>query len=277
MNLFWWGIDRVCVFVEAAWFLHVSCIVFGCGAFASEGSHHALMLIKYPEVLLDVPSPRPHQCILDVHGPCQVESEYEMAERVRLRKQAAREQDNDRTGASAGLGERLLQGWAMLSTPCPTRGCNSPLMRDRNGSVSCVSCSNTATNKSEAVQAAEEVVEDDQKGEADGDREMLDDDGVRIYTKRRVAELTMSRAAGTARRAAMVKVGAGGTAEVVEHARITANALDTVYKAIDMSERRLRCCTGEGVMAVDVEESSQQAELLAKLAIAARALGDLRK
>lgn len=164
----------------------------------------------------------------------------------------------------------------MLSTPCPTRGCNSPLMRDKKGSVSCVSCKNTAADKLKASQTADEVMENDETGEADRDREMLDDDSVRMYSKRRVAELTVSRVAtDTVRGAAVVEVGARGTGEVVEHARIKANALDTVYKAIDMSERRLRCCTGEGVTAIDVDESSRQAELLTKLAMAAQALGKM--
>lgn len=145
------------------------------------------------------------------------------------------------------------------------------------------------------MQAAGEGVKNDHDGKADRNRNMVEDDQAvkvcrnvlgdddvveRIYTKRRIEELT-----GSGFRAARDTVGNVATAAGVggedgtttEHARIRARALDTVYRAIDLSERRLRSCTAESATSVELEESSRQADLLVKLATAAQALGDLQK
>ncbi|CAM9776729.1 unnamed protein product [Discosporangium mesarthrocarpum] len=45
-----------------------------------------------------------------------------------------------REAADARMAERLLQGWTMLAESCPTPGCNYPLLQDRTGQISCVSC-----------------------------------------------------------------------------------------------------------------------------------------
>lgn len=45
-----------------------------------------------------------------------------------------------RAAAEAVMGERLLQGWAMLAEECPNAGCCFPLMRDRSRKTTCVAC-----------------------------------------------------------------------------------------------------------------------------------------
>lgn len=183
----------------------------------------------------------------------QVESEYETAEKARLRKQAARERSGGALSPSAGLAERLLQGWTMLSTACPNPGCHNPLMRDKTGAEICVTCGTPANAKSgskAAIQAEDDLMEE----EDEDNREMLDGFATgQAYTERRRAELSAESA--------------------VDPVRIKAMALDALYRAIDVSQQRLRSCTGTA--SVNAEESARQADLITKFAIAARALGDL--
>lgn len=49
---------------------------------------------------------------------------------------AARRAESDRI--SAALGQKMLQGWAMLDAYCPV--CNTPLVRSRDGRLFCVGC-----------------------------------------------------------------------------------------------------------------------------------------
>lgn len=191
----------------------------------------------------------------------QVESEYELAEKARLRKQAAREQSNCALSASTGLAERLLQGWAMLSKPCPRTGCHSPLMRDRSGREVCVSCSTPASGREAGaapVQAAGDVMgEMDMEEEDEEDRAMLDDGAGRIYAEQRMADLTTTATAAEG---------------AIDRVRVKTQALDTLYRALDVSQQRLRSCSG---VPADVDESTRQATLIAQLAMAARAVCDL--
>lgn len=193
------------------------------------------------------------------NGTRQIESEYELAEKARFRKQAAREQSNGASEASAGLAERLLQGWAMLSKVCPERGCHSPLMRDRKGTEVCVSCS-TTTSGCEAggapVPAAGGVLgQIGLEGDDGEDDAMLDGAAGEMYTERRMAELASGAAAGA-----------------IDHAFVREQALDALYRALERSQQSLRVCSA---VPADVEESSRQADLIAKLAVAARAVSDL--
>ncbi|CAM9368277.1 unnamed protein product [Scytosiphon promiscuus] len=238
----------------------------------------------------------------------QAESEYEIAEKARLRKQAAREQRRDAGGgASSTLAQRLLQGWAMLSATCPERGCNNPLMRDRNGMEQCVTCGSSSSgggggggggSKSKApdtravdqsgapepgapepgappavpLQAAGdfagEMEPEDVKEEA-----LLEDEAERRYVERRMAELLARTTAGVAQ-----TVDPGAESSAIDPRRVKEQLLDTLYKALDVSQQRLRACSCSSLSSVasaDVEKGMREADLIAKLAIAARAVLNL--
>lgn len=223
-----------------------------------------------------------------------MQSEYELAEKARLRKQAAREQSSGGGTASATLAQRLLEGWAMLSTICPESGCHSPLMRNRNGKEQCVTCSSGIATTTPAprqgaaagvaaagaaaatvpVQAAGDFA-GEMDTEDDEDQALLDDGVGRMYAERRMEELLAFSAGGAAtgtERAVNVKSGVEGDA--VDRSRIQNQALDALHRALDRSQQRLRACSSS-LGSVDVDESMRQADLIAKLAVAARALMDL--
>lgn len=233
------------------------------------------------------PLPLGAACDSRFHTYPQVESEYELAEKARLRKQAAREKSSGGGAASATLAQRLLQGWAMLSTTCPEAGCHNPLMRDRNGKEQCVSCSGAkaaapSTPRQEvAAGAAAATVPAQAAGDFAGEMEtedeedqaLLDDGAGRMYAERRMEELLSvsagGAAAGTGR---AVKSDAEGGA--VDRSRIQSQALDTLYRALDSAQQRLRACSSS-VGVLDIDESVRQADLIAKLAVATRAVSEL--
>lgn len=201
-----------------------------------------------------------------------VESEYELAERAKLRKQAARDRNDSRLMASAGLAEHLLQGWAMLSKACPRPGCHSPLMRDKNGTEVCIACSKPdpeCEDDQSRVQTAGDVMgEKFTEEEAEEDRDMVDDGVGREYANLRMAELAYNRAIGRT-----VSASATDGQDAVYYGCVKERTLDTLYRALDVSQQRLSVC-GERIP-VDVDESGRQADLIAKLAFAARAVFDL--
>ncbi|CAN0184345.1 unnamed protein product [Ectocarpus fasciculatus] len=226
-----------------------------------------------------------------VAKPPQVESEYEVAERARLRKQAAREQSSD-GAASASLAQRLLQGWAMLSTTCPAPECHNPLMRDRAGREQCVSCSRgaapaasataaerqgTAAAAAAPVQAAGDFAGEKEMEEDEEDEAMLGDGAGEMYTERRMAEILAAPAAAAVPPAGTppaTTVRADGVP--LDPSRVKGQALETLYRALDLSQQRLRAgFSSPLVSSVDVDESMRQADLIAKLAVAARAVLDL--
>ena len=198
-------------------------------------------------------------------------SEYELAEKARIHKQAAREQNSRTLSSSTSLSELLLQGWAMLSTICPKPGCHNPLMRDRKGTEVCVSCDGAGSgSKAQAasMQAAgdllgEAVTEGAQEDEED--EEMLDQDAGRMYAQQRRLEITRNVAA-PAHGAVRPKEA------VVDHARVKTETLDALYRALDVSQQRLRACT---CVSGGVDESARQADLIVKLALATQAVFDL--
>ena len=51
-------------------------------------------------------------------------------------------QPKRRTEAEAleDVSARMLQGWTMLGDACPVAGCNTPLVRSRQGEVWCARC-----------------------------------------------------------------------------------------------------------------------------------------
>lgn len=220
-----------------------------------------------------------------------MESEYELAEKARLRKQAAREQSSSGGTASATLAQRLLQGWAMLSTTCPEPDCHNPLMRDRSGKEQCVSCGSggkataASTPRQEAaagaaaataarvpVQAAGDFAGEMETEEDEENQALLDDGAGRMYAERRMEELLASSAGGAAggpERAGKSDV--EGDGDVVDRLRIQRQALDALYRALDLSQQRLRVCSSS-LGSVDVDESVRQADLIAKLAVATRAV-----
>jgi uncharacterized Zn finger protein (UPF0148 family) len=61
-----------------------------------------------------------------------------------------------RDDASARLGEKLLQGWTMLASHCPSDDCFTPLMRNREGKMFCVGCNQFVITEEEAKQQQEE-------------------------------------------------------------------------------------------------------------------------
>lgn len=210
-------------------------------------------------------------------------SEYELVERARLRKQAAREQSTGGT-ASATLAERLLQGWAMLSVTCPTTGCHSPLMRDKSGKEQCISCSSSSGDTTaigtprQVDEAAADAVPVQAAGdfaaemetEDEQDQALLDDDdddaAGRMYSERRMAELLSVSTAATEEAARAVNSEETEGAPV-ERLRVKNQAVDALFRALDQSQQRLRACSSS-----DVDESMRQADLIAKLAVATRAV-----
>ena len=244
----------------------------------------------------------PSACVhLLIPEPCnlQVESDYELAEKARLRKQAARELSSGGGdgAASATLAQRLLQGWAMLSTICPVAGCHNPLMRDRSGIEQCVSCSGASASVS--VKATAAVAADaaprhvaaaatvpvqaagdcagEMETEDEEDQALLDDGAGRMYAKRRMEALLAASASsaggatpGTGR---AVRSGAERDA-AVDRVRVQSQALDTLYRALDSAQQQLRVCSSS-LGPFDVNESMRQADLIAKLAKATRAVSEL--
>jgi len=232
--------------------------------------------------------------------PPQAESAYEQAEKARLRKQAPREQ-SDGGSASATLAQRLLQGWAMLSATCPEQGCHNPLMRDRSGKEQCVTCgaggaaaSSTPRHQPAAaaevaaaaaasaavpVQAAGDFA-GEMETEDEDDQAMLDGGAGRVYAERRMEELLAASAAGPAAEGKMARAATSDAedAAAVDRSRVRSQALDTLYRALDLSQRRLRACSSSpssSPESFDVNESLRQADLVARLAVAARAVLDL--
>ena len=253
----------------------------------------------------------------------QAESEYELAEKARLRKQAARERSDgggSGGGASATLAQRLLQGWAMLSATCPELGCHSPLMRDRDGKEQCVTCSGgggetsaSSTQRHQTAVAAPAAAPaaggggtaqasaaipvqatgdfaGEMETEDEDDQAMLDGGAGRMYAERRIEELLAASTAvagggagggpaPSGKTARAVDSGPEGAAAAVDRSRVRNQALDTLYRALDLSQRRLRACSSSpsssAVESVDVDESLRQADLIARLAVATRAVLDL--
>lgn len=217
-----------------------------------------------------------------------MESEYELAEKARLRKQAAREQSSGGDVASATLAQRLLQGWAMLSTTCPEAGCHNPLMRDRNGKEQCVSCSSasvkptaaaasTVSHNAAAATAPVQAAGDragEMETEDEEDQALIDDGAGRMYAERRMEELLAASTGGAATGTGLaVNSEAGGDA-AVNRLRVQSQALDNLYRALDVAQQRLRACSSS-FGSLDVDESMRQADLIAKLAAATRAVSEL--
>lgn len=50
---------------------------------------------------------------------------------------------------SAKLGEKMLQGYALLAVHCPREECNCPLVRKRDGPMMCVKCGSTIVDEKE--------------------------------------------------------------------------------------------------------------------------------
>lgn len=162
----------------------------------------------------------------------------------------------------------------MLNSICPEDGCNSPLMRDTTGTEMCVSCPASASPGNETrvvpVQAAgdrlgETSMEDKEEEDEEEDR-MLDDDAGRLYAQQRMAEFSSPATASTSGR---TKLGGGN---VASHELVKKEALDTLYRALDVSQRRLREFCSD---TIEIEESTRHAELITRIAVAARAVSDL--
>lgn len=189
----------------------------------------------------------------------------------------------------------------MLSATCPEPGCNNPLMRDRLGKEQCVSCTTTSgagsgSRSSAPVTSTEQgaaptpapgepAVPLQAAGDFAGETEpedvkeeaFFEDEAERRYTEQRMAELLSPPATGvtvgTEREASSGAKGAG-----VDPLRVKGKLLDTLYRALDLSEQRLRacaCCSPGCVASVDVEKAMREADLIAKLALAARAVQNL--
>lgn len=56
---------------------------------------------------------------------------------------------NKSDNVSAKLGEKMLQGYALLGQVCPRDGCNCPLVRKRDGPMLCVSCGSTIIDEAD--------------------------------------------------------------------------------------------------------------------------------
>lgn len=119
------------------------------------------------------------------------------------------------------------------------------------------------------MQAAGDVMgEKVAEEETEEDREMVDDGAGREYANQRMAELTNNRTM-----ASTALASATGGQDATHYSSIKKRALDSLYRALDVSQQRLSACAES--MPVDVDESGRQADLIAKLAFAARALCDL--
>ena len=130
--------------------------------------------------------------------------------------------------------------------------------------------------------------------EDEDDQAMLDGGAGRMYAERRIEELLAASTAvagggagggpaPSGKTARAVDSGAEGAAAAVDRSRVRNQALDTLYRALDLSQRRLRACSSSpsssssssAVESVDVDESLRQADLIARLAVATRAVLDL--
>merc|ERR1739841_392488 len=58
-----------------------------------------------------------------------------------------------RTEAEAleDVSARMLQGWTMLGDACPVAGCNTPLVRSRQGEVWCARCGAAVVKEGDAM------------------------------------------------------------------------------------------------------------------------------
>ncbi|KAG0053257.1 hypothetical protein BGZ83_001427 [Gryganskiella cystojenkinii] len=115
------------------------------GSSSGSSAHSSMMMIEET-------SEQQHQEDQDLdlgvgEGPEESHDEFEDAEEafyrplseVQKKRNSQREQQNER--ASRLMGEKMLQGWAMLQDPCPNPSCNGvPLMRNREKKEFCVVC-----------------------------------------------------------------------------------------------------------------------------------------
>ena len=67
-----------------------------------------------------------------------------------------------RTEAEAleDVSARMLQGWTMLGDACPVAGCNTPLVRSRQGEVWCARCGAAVVKEGDAMSVPRTSIDD---------------------------------------------------------------------------------------------------------------------
>ena len=200
--------------------------------------------------------------------------------------------------ASAQIAQKLLIGWALLDEMCTNSTCSSsaPLMRDKEGVKLCLACG--ACDKPEKRQRAErgdegcavanQEVEVEAKhgdGDEEGDEEEDERDAEAFsrYAQQRFSAAMRGQLAGAVPRPeprAPAHGGAGAQKEGVDveasiqpscgTSRSGDAVLGVLRAKLSSSAKALQECEHVG-------DSAQLADLILKLALAAKAVGDLHE
>lgn len=208
--------------------------------------------------------------------------EYEAVEKRSSPKLATREhRDDGPFSSSASLADRLLQGWTMLSKTCPTPHCHTPLMRDHTGSELCVTCGPVTVG--EGAHLAPGVTrgralhheEKGQVGVPDEVNAAPTFDAHHRFAEQNTGDTghALASVAVPTSPKSLKSLKSLESLKSLDHARVKSKALDALYNALDVSRQRLETCMGATSM--NVEEGARVADLMTKLAHAAKALSDL--
>jgi uncharacterized Zn finger protein (UPF0148 family) len=201
------------------------------------------------------------------------------------RKVYAQSAEPDAVDASALLAEKMLIGWAMLSSCCPAHGCNTPLMRDRQGQTHCVACGRKFSSSGQelpstaqataAVVAAAAVV-----SPVVGQRAAFaaaphstndsddDDEYLRGFDTRPTTATATAAAAAPAASSGTVQLGSSSVAGKETsrcRKRIRESALDALYSKLDAAQASLRASECD-------TETARVAQLIEHLGAAVQAM-----
>jgi uncharacterized Zn finger protein (UPF0148 family) len=200
------------------------------------------------------------------------------------RKVYAQSAEPDAVDASALLAEKMLIGWAMLSSCCPAHGCNTPLMRDRQGLTHCVACgrkfSASGQELPSAAQTAAAAVAAAVVSPVVGQRAAFaaaahstndsddDDEYLRGFDTRATTATAATTAAATAAASSTVQVGSSSVAGKETsrcRKRIRESALDALYSKLDAAQASLAASECD-------TETARVAQLMQHLGAAVQAM-----
>jgi uncharacterized Zn finger protein (UPF0148 family) len=197
---------------------------------------------------------------------------------VQQRRAYAQSAEPDAVDASALLAEKMLIGWAMLSSCCPAHGCNTPLMRDRQGQTHCVACGRkfSALGQELPRQAQTAVVAAAVVSPVVGQQAAFtaaphstseeddDDEYLRGFDTRATSTSTTTAAAAAA---STVQLGSSVAGKETSRCRkrIRESALDALYSKLDAAQASLRASECD-------TETARVAQLIQHLGAAVQAM-----
>ena len=190
----------------------------------------------------------------------------------------ARKSEKD---ASAQIAQKLLVGWALLDEMCKNDLCDSsaPVMRDKEGIKHCLECGamDASLGKKEKEGAVEVEMDKGNKKERDFEEEdedldLEDTEAFNRYAQQRFSAAMRGQGAAEVPRPESKKVDAGkASTQPLRDTGGSDNTVLCVLKAkMSSSAAALQACDHVG-------DSAQLADLILKLALAAKAVGDLQE